>query len=84
MTSIHVTVDDAVKRQAMEIFERKGITMSEAIRSFLKQVSTEGDLPFSLDIPNHKTQKVLRDTDNGIGLEPAVTLEELDALWDEK
>jgi DNA-damage-inducible protein J len=82
MTSVHATIDISTKRQALAVLERKGITMSDAIRLFLRQVSKEADLPFLVEIPNAETRSAIREAEQGTDLE-SVTLEQLAAQWNE-
>jgi DNA-damage-inducible protein J len=52
---IHARIDPAVKDSAERIFSRLGISTTEAIRLFLKQVELHNGLPFPVAIPNAET-----------------------------
>lgn len=56
---VRARVDEDVKKQATEIFEQMGITMSGAIRMLLAQVVAEKALPFEVRVPNAVTQEAL-------------------------
>ncbi|MDA7423052.1 type II toxin-antitoxin system RelB/DinJ family antitoxin [Tritonibacter multivorans] len=56
---VRARVDEDVKKQATEIFEQMGITMSGAIRMLLAQVVAEKALPFEVRAPNAVTQEAL-------------------------
>lgn len=54
-----IRIDQDVKKQASEVFDSIGITMSAAINTFLKAVIREGTMPFEIkatpSIPTSKT-----------------------------
>ena len=58
-TMLHVHVDDEVKDQAANAFERMGLTMSEGLRIFLRRVAADQALPFALQVPNAATRAVM-------------------------
>ena len=49
---VHVRIDPRLKNSAERIFTRIGISTTEAIRLFLKQVELHKGLPFPVAIPN--------------------------------
>lgn len=65
---IHARVDPALKRAAESVFGRLGLTTTEAIRLFLKQVELHKGLPFPVRIPNKETIKAIREIDEQKGL----------------
>jgi DNA-damage-inducible protein J len=52
---IHARIDPKLKRSAERVFLQIGITTTEAIRLFLKQVELHKGLPFPLKVPNAET-----------------------------
>lgn len=52
---IHARISEQTKRKAESIFNKVGITTSEAIRLFLSQVVLQKAIPFSINIPNEDT-----------------------------
>jgi len=52
---VHARIDPKLKKSAERIFTRVGITTTEAIRLFLKQVELHKGLPFPVSIPNEET-----------------------------
>lgn len=50
---IRVRINDQLKHEANEVLESMGLTMSDAIRIFLKRVVDEKALPFTLEMPRH-------------------------------
>ena len=62
-TTIQFRIDSNVKEEAYAVFQQMGISPSEAVRVFLKQVQKTGTLPFpvvaadstDLDVPDDYT-----------------------------
>lgn len=50
---IRVRINEQLKHEANEVLESMGLTMSDAIRIFLKRVVDEKALPFTLEMPRH-------------------------------
>jgi DNA-damage-inducible protein J len=51
MPTIQVRTDDQTKTASTALFERLGITMSDAINLFLRQAIMRGGIPFALSVP---------------------------------
>lgn len=62
-------IDPSIKAKATLIFERMGLTLSEAIRLFLYQSIAEERIPFSINIPNATTRARFEAVKRGEGLE---------------
>ncbi len=62
---VHARVEPKVKKQAEAVFKMLGLTTSDAISMFLRQVALNDGIPFSLNVPNKKTAKVIRDARAG-------------------
>lgn len=58
---IHARVEPKLKKSAERIFLRMGMTTTEAIRLFLKQVELHRGLPFAVSIPNDETVAAMRE-----------------------
>jgi DNA-damage-inducible protein J len=52
---IHARIDPKLKKSADRILSELGISTTEAIRLFLKQVEFHQGLPFPVSIPNRET-----------------------------
>jgi DNA-damage-inducible protein J len=52
---IHARIDPKLKKSAERVFSHIGISTTEAIRIFLKQVKLHQGLPFRVSIPNEET-----------------------------
>lgn len=53
-SNIYVRVEPYIKEQAEEILEKLGISMSNAVSIFLRQVVMHNGLPFDIKIPDSK------------------------------
>ena len=78
---IHARIDASVKKEAETIFNKLGLTPTEAVRLFYTQVSLNQGIPFALHIPNEETAKVLEDSRNGIGVRKHESLKSLFDSW---
>ena len=58
---VHVRVESETKQQAEEVFNALGLSTSEAVNLFLKQVVLHKGLPFALRIPNEETIAAMRE-----------------------
>ena len=52
---IHARIDPRLKKSAERVFREIGISTTEAIRLFLKQVELHEGLPFPITVPNAQT-----------------------------
>lgn len=52
---IHARIDPKLKRSAERVFSQIGISTTEAIRLFLRQVELHKGLPFPIKVPNAET-----------------------------
>jgi len=75
---IRARTDEQLKKQVEHIFERLGMTSSEAINLFYRQVQLRKGLPFPVEIPNAETRKTLERSDRG---EDIHTHESTDAMF---
>jgi len=60
---IHVRVDEDVKTQATETLATMGLSVSDAVRVFLKRVVAEQAMPFELKVPNSETRAAMAEAD---------------------
>jgi DNA-damage-inducible protein J len=67
-TTIQVRLDKKTKSQAQKVFKVLDISMSEAIKLFLRQVALQKGIPFEIKIPSALTDRVLRESEEGIDL----------------
>jgi len=60
-SAVTVRLDPKVKSDAQAVFDDLGITTTQAISLFLKQVSLRKGLPFPVEIPNEETIQAMED-----------------------
>jgi DNA-damage-inducible protein J len=75
--SIQARVEPKLKAEAEAILERLGLSASDAIRLFYKQVALRKGLPFDVAIPNAGTRRAMRDVERGQGLTRYTDTQEL-------
>ena len=79
---VHARIEPETKRNAEQILHALGITPTEAIRIFYRQVSLRGGLPFPVEIPNEVTETTLRKSRQGKEIQAFDTVEELFESWE--
>ena len=53
MTTIQFRTDEATKNECGALFNRLGLSMTDAINIFLKQAVMHGGLPFEVKVPRY-------------------------------
>jgi DNA-damage-inducible protein J len=56
---VRARVDAGLKNDTEKVFEKLGLTTTEAIRLFLAQVRLQGGLPFEVRIPTDNSDLLL-------------------------
>ena len=79
---IRARVEPELKRQAEEYFSALGLSTTEAITLFYKQVTMHRGLPFAVRIPNAETIAALQQARDGEGLDEYTSLEDMKARLD--
>jgi len=74
---IHARVEPKLKKSVERIFSDLGISTTEAIRLFLKQVVLHRGLPFPVAMPNAETPEAMRDAESPATLERIGSFREL-------
>jgi len=77
--TIHARIEPQVKNKAEGVLHSLGITPTEAIRIFYRQISLRNGLPFSVEIPNECTAKTLEKSRKG---EDVVKFESVDDMFE--
>jgi DNA-damage-inducible protein J len=57
--STSVRLDSDVKEIAVEVFKQYGMSLSDGINLFCRQVAMTHSIPFELKVPNERMQKAL-------------------------
>ncbi len=66
-SSISARINASDKRKAEAVFSELGITASQAIAMFYKQVHLRKGIPFPVELPNDQTQAAILETRAGEG-----------------
>ncbi len=74
---ISARIDPELKNRTERVFRELGLTATQAITLFYKQVELQRDLPFIVKIPNEVTMEALEDARSRSHLESFNTVEEL-------
>ena len=61
--TIRARIEPNLKDDVEKLFKKMGLTTTEAINLFYRQVKLRNGLPFNVVIPNRTTEKVFRNTD---------------------
>lgn len=78
---IRARVEPDLKEEAESILTELGLSPTEAVTLFYRQVAMRKGLPFEVRIPNAKTKKALRDARARKGLGKRMSLEDLKARY---
>jgi DNA-damage-inducible protein J len=65
---IRARISPDLKAEAESILDQIGLSSSDAIRMFYKQITRQKGLPFDARIPNAATREALRDAEAGKNL----------------
>lgn len=76
-TTIQARIDARSKEQAKEILDFLGLSMSEAITLYFRQIILRRGIPFEIEIPNDLTAKAMADAKKGRGLRKAANVDKL-------
>ena len=74
---ISARIDPELKQGAEKVFRELGLTATQAITLFYKQVELERGLPFAVRVPNKVTVEALQQARTPQGLESFNTLDDL-------
>ena len=77
--TIRARIEPELKHQAEEVLSRLGLSPTEAITLFYRQVTLHYGLPFAVKIPNVETVKALEQARSRDGLSEYADLDDLKA-----
>ena len=60
---LHVRLDDETKAQATQALAEMGLSVSEAVRLFLRRVVADQAFPLELKVPNAQTRAAMAEAD---------------------
>lgn len=76
-STIHARINTGLKKGVERVFNRLGLTMSEAIILYLSQVKLTNGIPFAIKIPNKTTLKIFEETDKNKNIIKAKNVHEI-------
>jgi len=79
---VHARIEPQTKRKAEKVLQSLGITPTEAIRIFYRQISLRGGLPFPVEIPNERTVATLEKSRRGEDIKEFNSLDEMFESWE--
>jgi DNA-damage-inducible protein J len=59
---LHIRVDDDIKEQATAALTTMGLSVSDAVRLFLRRVVVDQAFPLELKVPNAETQAAMNES----------------------
>ena len=71
-----------MKRKAEGVLNRLGISPTEAIRIFYRQIYLRNGLPFAVAIPNERTAATLEKSRKGEGVTEFDSLDDMFENWE--
>ena len=75
--TISVRMESSLKRDAEKVLRNLGVTASQAVNLFFRQVVLQKGLPFEVKLPNKVTREALEDAVKGRELTGYASVEEL-------
>lgn len=78
-STVRARIEPKLKTDVENLFKQLGLSTTEAINLFYRQVRLQKGLPFSVVVPNKTTEKTLKDTDAGQNL---IRCEDADDMFD--
>ena len=66
--TVRASIEPGLKEEAERVFQGLGLSTTQAIALFYRQVKLRNRLPFDVAVPNETTRKTFEDTDAGRNL----------------
>jgi len=79
---VHARIDPATKAATEKVLDALGMTPTEAIRLFYRQIAIRKGFPIELKVPNKLTASVLAKSDKNQDVETFDTASDLYSSWD--
>ena len=78
---IHARIEPETKSLAEDILQKLGVSPTEAIRMFYRQITLRRGLPFPVEIPNALTRATLEKSRKREDVEQHKSLEDMFESW---
>lgn len=79
VATVRARIESGLKTEVEKLFKKLGLSTTEAINLFYRQVKLRNGLPFNVVIPNKTTEKVFKNTDANRNL---IRCEDTDDMFD--
>lgn len=80
---VSVRINPEVKTETDKILQSLGVTPTEAITMFYRQINMRRGLPFPVEIPNEVSRQAIQDAVNGVGMQTVNSIDDLMKAMDE-
>ena len=80
--TIHARIEPETKLKAEKVLRKLGVSPTEAIRIFYRQITMRNGLPFPVEIPNDLTASTLEKSKRGEGISEFDSLDDMFASWE--
>jgi len=80
--TIHTRIEPETKLKAEKVLRKLGVSPTEAIRIFYRQITIRNGLPFPVEIPNDLTASTLEKSKKGEGISEFDSLDDMFASWE--
>ena len=74
---VRARIEPVLKRNAEDVLAKLGLTTTQAITLFFKQLELRQGLPFPVEMPNRETRETFEKTDRGENLESCADADDL-------
>jgi DNA-damage-inducible protein J len=78
---IHARIEPQIKRKAEGVLHNLGISPTEAIRIFYRQITLRQGLPFAVSVPNKCTVATLKKSRRGEDVQKFDSLDDMFESW---
>ena len=79
---IHARIEPEMKSSAERVLHKLGLSPTEAIRIFYRQITLRQGLPFGVNLPNKLTETTLIKSRKGVDVEQFESPDAMFASWD--
>ncbi len=79
---VHARIDPRTKKKAEGVLRKLGMSPTEAIRLFYRQICLRSGIPFRVLIPNDLTRETLKKSAKGQDVESFDSLDEMFQSWE--
>ena len=77
--TVQARIDPSIKKEAKEVLDELGLSMSEAIGIYFRQIVLQRAIPFELKLPNTATLQAVEQLES----EKGVTYDNVDELLED-